>query len=362
MLMLPACRERGGSVEGTQVSKTGELGRGGAEIRNEVRVETLQRRNFDRELLSNGRLAAGKRSELAFAHAGIVTGIYKQNGNRVREGELIACLDTSDDAREMERARLGLEKAELALWDVLLGYGYSLDSTFGIPDGMMKLARIRSGYADAESDYKEAESRLAQCFLRAPFAGKVAGIGKKEYEQASGVFCTLLDDASLSVRFPVLEAEYAYIKQGMKVKIRPFAFQGKEMEGKITHVNPSVDENGQIMVDAVLENDGSLIDGMNVRVVVCQQVPDCFVVPKEAVLLRDGREVLFLYQEGKAVWTYVDILLSNSHEYVVEANRERGGGLEEGDQVIVSGNLNLVDGSDVVLSGGGTGAEHAKAL
>ena len=204
------------------------------------------------------------------------------------------------------------------------------------------------------------ENKEMKCLYAGGFQEDILMFGIRQ--QASGVFCTLLDDASLSVRFPVLEAEYAYIKQGMKVKIRPFAFQGKEMEGKITHVNPSVDENGQIMVDAVLENDGSLIDGMNVRVVVCQQVPDCFVVPKEAVLLRDGREVLFLYQEGKAVWTYVDILLSNSHEYVVEANRERGGGLEEGDQVIVSGNLNLVDGSDVVLSGGGTGAEHAKAL
>ena len=39
----------------------------------------------------------------------------------------------------------------------------------------------------------------------------------------------------------------------------------------------------------------------------------------------------------------------NSEAYAVTANTDRGATLSEGDQVIVSGNLNLADGSRVVL-------------
>lgn len=40
----------------------------------------------------------------------------------------------------------------------------------------------------------------------------------------------------------------------------------------------------------------------------------------------------------------------NSREYAVEANLERGATLDPGDLVIVSGNLNLADGSEVTLA------------
>ena len=42
---------------------------------NEVTVDTLQRRDFMRELISNGRLAASKRSTLSFEVSGTIAAI-----------------------------------------------------------------------------------------------------------------------------------------------------------------------------------------------------------------------------------------------------------------------------------------------
>ena len=61
-----------------------------------------------------------------------------------------------------------------------------------------------------------------------------------------------------------------------------------------------------------------------------------------AVLVRYG-------EGGKAEWVYVHTVRANSESYAVTANTDRGATLEEGDRVIVSGNLNLADGSKVVL-------------
>ena len=79
------------------------------------------------------------------------------------------------------------------------------------------------------------------------------------------------------------------------------------------------------------------------------QVADRLGVPKSAVVIRDNLEVLFRYKDGRAQWTYVHTSLANSREYVVEANTDRGAELNPGDLVIVSGNLNLADGSEVTL-------------
>ena len=119
--------------------------------------------------------------------------------------------------------------------------------------------------------------------------------------------------------------------------------------GKIKNVNPSIDENGQIEVCAVLDGASSLINGMNVKVTVDKVLDSRLVVPKSAVVVRDNLNVLFRYNNGRADWVYVNILAANSDSYAIEANAARGAELSVGEQIIVSGNLNLADGSIVSL-------------
>ena len=81
-----------------------------------------------------------------------------------------------------------------------------------------------------------------------------------------------------------------------------------------------------------------------------RNIPDQLVVPRSAVVIRDDLDVLFTYtDDGKAHWTYVRIVASNGDSHSVVANADRGSVLSEGDRIIISGNLNLADGSDVVL-------------
>jgi len=130
----------------------------------------------------------------------------------------------------------------------------------------------------------------------------------------------------------------------------PFADPSKSVTGKVSEINPTVDKNGQIAVRATVRNDGSLIDGMNVKVIVERMMPGQLVVPRSAVVVRDNLDVLFTYtDDGVALWTYVNIIRSNGDSHVVTANADRGAKLNEGDKVIVKGNLNLADGSKVQL-------------
>ena len=129
---------------------------------------------------------------------------------------------------------------------------------------------------------------------------------------------------------------------GQKVVVSPFVDENEEFTGKVTEVNPSIDEKGQVKIRARIRNRGNvLMEGMNVKVVIEKEVPDMFVVPKDAVVMRDGFHVLFRLEEGHAVWTYVDVVYSNISQYAVTGNARKETKIEDGDVVITSGNLNL---------------------
>jgi hypothetical protein len=92
------------------------------------------------------------------------------------------------------------------------------------------------------------------------------------------------------------------------------------------------------------------MDGLNVRIVVEQRMQEMFVVPKDAVVERDGFHVIFRYVDGRAVWTYVDVVHSNISSYAITGSERKETTIQEGDIVITSGNLNLADGTEVKMN------------
>lgn len=317
---------------------------------SEVETITLERKDFTRQLTANGKLSARARSSMNFRGSGTITDIIPDNGQRVRKGSVIARQDGTEQAIALEAARIALDRAELDYLDVLAGLGHSTSDTASIPEDVKKMARMRSGYDAAKNSLEKAKLDYEGTVLRAPFDGKVADIKLKEHDMSgSDPFCVLIDDCVFEVDFSVLESEYPFLEKGLKVKVTPFAASGKTLVGEVLSINPVVDKNGQVSVKASVRNDGSLIDGMNVKVLVERTVPGMLVVPKSAVVIRDNLNVLFRHSEGRSQWTYVNVLMTNSSDCAVEANLDRGAELAEGDEIIISGNLNLADGSEVLV-------------
>lgn len=289
---------------------------------NTVEVMTLERTDFPRQILSNGKVSASSRAVLKFGTSGAVKVLNVRNGQHVSAGQVLAELDRPDLELAVESSRLALD-----------------------------MAKMRSGYSNAENALESARYSLSGTVLKAPFGGVVADLKVKRYDQASqDAFCTLLDDNALDVDFTVTESEYLFITSGLDVKVSPFSGASGVFSGKITEINPVVDKNGQISVRARVNGAHGLLDGMNVKVTVEKTVPGQLVVPRSAVVIRDNMDVLFTLQpDSTARWVYVDILASNRDSFSVGPDKDRGAKLSEGDKVIISSNLNLADGSEVRL-------------
>ena len=318
---------------------------------NKVEVLTLQRTDFRRQVLSNGRLSAVRKCDLSFRQPGVVTRIHVRTGQKVKNGDVIAELDRTDRELALNAARIAFDRAQLDLFETLAGLGYPAGDTLSVPEEVLRVAKIRSGWSSARNSLMIARHSCRELALIAPISGRIANLSGKEYSSSGASFsCSIIDDSVFDVEYPVLESEYPFVKKVSEVRVQPYSSVGnKSYKGRVTAINPVVDKSSMIGVSARIGNDGMLMEGMNVKIIMEEKKPGQLVVPKSAVVVRDNLDVLFRYNDGRAEWVYVNILDSNSESYSIEANADRGATLSEGDIVIVSGNLNLADGSAVRL-------------
>lgn len=312
----------------------------------EVTIMTLAAVDFEHELVSNGKISAQNVAELKFQTAEVIAAIYVKNGARVEKGQRIAMLDTYSLTNAVNQARNALERSKLEYQDVLIGQGYMLDNPEAVPGEVDELAKVKSGYNSAQTQYNMATYNLEQATLTAPISGMIANLFAKPNTLASpsNIFCNIIDTRSLEASFTVLENELGMIRTGDKIKVAPFSMAGVEVEGRVSEINPWVDKNGMVQVKASVGYHERMVEGMNVRVSIFRSLGKQWVVPKSAVVLRTGRQVVFTLADGRAIWNYVQTGLENATSYTIT-----GETLKEGDRVITSGNINLAHESHVTV-------------
>lgn len=310
---------------------------------NEITAIKLKEQTFTHELISNGKIEATHSAELRFQSSQNISHIYVKNGDYVKKGQKIAELDHFKLHNNTLQTKESLEQARLELQDVLIGQGYTLKDSINIPPATMRLARLRSGYDQKKAQYELARYEEQQSVLTAPFEGIIANLFQKVNNPAntSSAFCRIIRTQGMETTFTVLESELPLIKLGDRVVITPYADRHAHYEGSISEINPLVDDKGMVTVKARVNAGKNLFEGMNVRVHIHRNLNRCLVVPKTAVVLRNGRQVIFTLKDGKSLWNYVQTGLENSTSYTITE------GLTTGDSVIVTGNLNLAHESIV---------------
>lgn len=297
--------------------------------------------DFPMELVSNGKLLAQKKASLNFKTSGVVNKISYKNGQLVKAGQLIAELENSMEKLDLEQARLRLERALIDRKGLIVGHKVGAKNPEDVSEDALKGFNMKSGYNEALLSLEQAELRYNYTRLLAPFTGRIANLETKTNNtpKSGEPFCILIEDSRFDVLFPVMESEISRLTVGQEITMKPFFMDSIYYKGRITEINPLIDEHGMVRIKAEVANRGKeLVDGMNVKVFIRDKVPGCLIVPKEAVVLRNNRQVIFsVLNDTLAKWNYIFTELENSQSYSIR----EGDGLVPGDTVITIGNLNL---------------------
>ncbi|OIN59487.1 efflux RND transporter periplasmic adaptor subunit [Arsenicibacter rosenii] len=335
------------STASTEADSTA-LNKPDAESLPVVQAQPVRTGTFLLASAATGLIRSAAQSKLHFRSGGTISRIFVRNGMTVQAGQLLAQLDKQDQQLAVRQAEDQVRESVAQLRGLIAEYGgHDLD-TNSLKPNARAFVLTKSGYYRAHTALALARQNLGYTDLRAPYAGTIANLSAQPYNfiTAYEVFCTLLSTAGLQAEFSVLESELRAIREGQPVTVVPVARPERSYQGQVTEINPFVNGQGLVLVRAgIRQADRQLFEGMNVRVRVERRVPGQLIIPKTAVVERSGRKVVFtLAEEGGqrlAKWNYVTIAYENDTEVAVSE------GLKAGDQVIISGNLNLAHDAKV---------------
>lgn len=293
----------------------------------------------DVTLVATGYVFAHKRAILAPRVPGRIAKMFVDEGDKVKEGQVIAELESADAQAtlaqlkadiaaakaKVERAQSDVETAQVQFKreSDLLGKGAGVQATYD--DAKSRLAAAQSMVRSAESDVKAIEARRAAAEvmldntkIRAPFDGtilkKLTEVGEVSNTVViggggGGVFSIGgLDD--MEVQADVAEAQIHKVQPGAPAEIILDAFPDKRFRGRVSEIGKLVDRAKAaltVKVKFIGDTSGVLPDMAAKVSFLTKALDDAslkaapkLVVPSEAIVQRDGQTVVFVVEAEHA--------------------------------------------------------------
>jgi len=276
--------------------------------------------------------------------SGTVMRMLVQEGDRVRAGQLIAGLDGREAAAQLERARAVLANAEAAL-----RRAEELKTRNIIADAELETAR--SGFEIARADAELWRTRYAFTQITAPVSGVITA---KRVERGGAVSSNqsmfeIADDSLLVVRVQVSELDVVHLAAGSEATVQLDAYPGARIEGRIRRVFPSADPASRLVpVEIGL---GRMPPGVHARPGFLARIEfaldrrrGVLGVPASAVQISEGAPFVYVVSGDTLIRRPVETGLTAAGW--IEVTR----GLEAGERVVSSGQMNLRPGTLVRIS------------
>ncbi len=254
-----------------------------------------------------------------------------EEGSRVREGEVIARLESADFVAQVQRARATVQRAEADLAESrrLLRLSENLVRDKIVSQDQVDAARSRVTIGEAALEQARADLALSEALyqntqIRAPFTGtvlkKMAEVGESvapippgvNISSSSGAIVALADLDTLEVEADVGESNVAKLAPEQPAEVAVEAFPDRRYKAVLRQIIPTADRTKatvQVKV-TILDRDDKLKPEMSARIVFLAKEaaatasaapPAPFImVPEETVVSRDGASVVFEVQEGRA--------------------------------------------------------------
>ena len=300
--------------------------------------------------------------------SGIVEKVLVDYNDDVKEGQVLALLDSSTLKESMEKSHASYElalakeqKAKLNYDRIKKLYQDKLTSSSTLEDAEIEYKEASANVLNAKADYNIAKKNFEYATITSPVSGTVIS---KEIEQGQTVassfstptlFEVAEDLSKMQIEASISEADIRYIKPEMSANFTVDAYPNDKFTGKIRQVRLSpTEESNVVMYTVIIEIDNSsrkLLPGMTASVtIVADEVKDVLIIsamalqykPSSAVKaemeikkvadIEDSQDIVYLFEKGKIVPRVITKGLSDM------TNIEIKEGLSMGEEVIIEAN------------------------
>ena len=293
-------------------------------------------------LVATGYVVPQRKANISPRIGGRVAKIFVQDGTVVKAGQVIAVLEDADyraqlaqaDA-EVKAAQAREQRAKVDLLDAQRQYDreqilqrQSVSTAAALDTASARLDGAKAGLLAAEADVAAARARvdvarvnLENCYVRAPFAGritqKLTDIGEIVFgftsagNAGSGGIASLADFDSLQVEADVSESQVAKLAIGTPAETVLDAFPDRRYRAKVAEVRPRVDRaKATVTVKvAFVDEPKDVLPDMGAKVTfltrqldeAAQKAPPTPAVAPDAVVNRGETKAVFVVQENETV-------------------------------------------------------------
>jgi len=327
-------------------------------------------------LTASGYVVARRKAVVSAKIQGRLSELRVEEGSVVREGEVIARLESPDYEASVARAKAAVLHAEADLAEnrrqLRLSEDMAKQKVISDDQRDAAASRVRlaeAALAQSQADLLFADAQLQNTVIRAPFGGvvvkKMAEVGESvapippgvNISTSSGAIVALADLATLEVEADVAEANVAKVGNGQPAEVTVEAIPDRRYKAVLRQVIPTADRTkATVMVKVtILDKDKDLKPEMSAKVTFLEPekkekaaaatAQAVVLVPRSAVATRDGKSVVFLVREGRAQERSVVLGTERQGQVIVQD------GLAGGETIVAKPGDELKDGATVRVKG-----------
>jgi len=338
----------------------------------------------ERTLLNaSGYVTARREATVSSKITGKVLDVLVEEGMAVEEGQVLARIDASNTEKSLAlaaaqaaasresldetRVRLAQAERDLERFRGLaregIGSASDVDRGAAEVDALKaQLSRQTAEITVAEREISLWRQQIDDTIIRAPFSGVVTAKNAQPGEMISlasggGGFartglCTIVDMSSLEIEVDVSESYIKRVSPGKPVEAVLDAYPDWKIPATVIAIIPTADrQKATVKVRVGFDTlDSRILPEMSVKVAFqSEEAPKAaerlILIPKEAVQQRDGRDYVWVVENGTAAERPVTLGEAQGSSIQVVA------GVSGGDRVIVEGPDDLADGASVTEAG-----------
>jgi HlyD family secretion protein len=272
-------------------------------------------------LAASGYLVARRKAVVSAKIQGRLADLRVEEGSRVKEGQLLARLESTDYEAQVRRSAAAVERAEadLAEQERQLRVAGRLEREQVLAKDQLESAEsrvqmARAGLSQARADLSYSQAQLSNTRILAPFTGtvvkKMAEVGESvapippgvNLSTSSGAVVALADLDTLEVEADVSESNVGRLGPEQPAEVSVAAIPDKTYRALLRQIIPTADRTKatvQVKV-TILDKDPQLRPEMSAKVQFTEPQTSAAVstvplvgVPAEAVASRAGRPVVF---------------------------------------------------------------------
>ncbi|NIR44910.1 MAG: efflux RND transporter periplasmic adaptor subunit [Gemmatimonadetes bacterium] len=314
-----------------------------------ARTEPAARRDLRATVLATGvvRPMVGAEVRVGSRVSGVLERLYVTVGDRVREGQLLAQLDSSELATRVRQAEAALENARAEHAYATQEYTRAVELARRELISETDMAAIERGrdvtaaqVGRAEADLEAARIQLGYTRIYAPIGGVVAEVATQVGETvaasfASPTFVTIIDLDRLEVWAYVDETDIGRVEVGQRVLFTVDTYADTEFEGEVTAIRPQAEIQDALVnyvtVIEIIDGHGKILrPEMTATVnILLESRENVIAIPNRAV--RRDRDGTYVFVAEASARVRKDIRVGYRGREYTEVVQ----GLAEGDRVIV---------------------------